>query len=93
MNASVQTNVNPPLHIRAHVRIDTQTKVLEFIMALCDGKITDHFDLENFEATQRVNARSLLGVVYATTEFPDNIYLVNTDNDGVFPVSIDAFRA
>ena len=52
MNASVQTNVNPPLHIRAHVRIDTQTKVLEFIMALCDGKITDHFDLENFEATQ-----------------------------------------
>jgi len=73
---SVQTNVPVAPHIRARVRIVTQSEAVEFINALCDGKITDRFDLENFESSQRVNARSILGVLYATAEFKDEIYLV-----------------
>lgn len=90
---SVQTNVPVAPHIRAHLRIVTQSEAVEFINALCDGKIIDRFDLENFESSQRVNARSILGVLYATAEFKDEIYLVNLDNDGSFPAAIDKFRA
>lgn len=80
-------------HVRAHLRIITQNEVIEFINSLCDGQVTDHFDLENFDGTQRVNARSLLGVLYATSEFADEVYLVNVDHDGEFPAAIDKFRA
>ena len=90
---SVQTNVPVVPHVRARLQIVTQNEAVEFINALCDGKTTDHFDLENFASTQRVNTRSILGVLYATAEFKDEIYLVNLDNDGVFPAAIDKFRA
>ena len=82
---SVQTNVPVVPHVRARLQIVTQNEAVEFINALCDGK--------TFASTQRVNARSILGVLYATAEFKDEIYLVNLDNDGVFPAAIDKFRA
>lgn len=78
-------------HIRAHVRLTTQSDVMEFIQALCDGT-SNFYDLENYDGSEKVNARSLLGVLYATSEFPNSIYLVNKTNDGVFPSSIDRFR-
>ena len=71
-------------HIRAKVKLITQNDAIDFIKALCDGK-SDFYDLENFDGCQKVNARSILGVLYATGEFPNEIYLVNTTTDGYFP--------
>ena len=68
-------------HIRAKVKLITQNDAIDFIKALCDGK-SDFYDLENFDGSQRVNARSILGVLYATGEFPNEIYLVNERKSG-----------
>lgn len=78
-------------HVRAHVRLTTQNDVMDFIRALCDGT-SNFYDVENYEGTKCVNARSLLGMLYATSEFPNSIYLVNTTVDGEFPATIDRFR-
>ena len=78
-------------HIRAHVRIITQSDVMDFIRALCDGT-SNHYDLENYDGSERVNARSLLGVMYASGEFPNSSYLANTAMDGEFPAAIERFR-
>ena len=64
-------------HIRAKVKLITQNDAIDFIKALCDGK-NDFYDLENFDGSQRVNAFSILVVLYATGKFPNQIYLVNT---------------
>ena len=77
-------------HIRAKVKLITQNDAIDFIKALCDGK-SDFYDLENFDGSQRVNARSILGMLYASSEF-DSLFLVNTTTDGRFPASINRFR-
>lgn len=79
-------------HVRAKVKLTTQNDAIDFIKALCDGK-SDFYDLENFDGSQKVNARSILGVLYATGEFPNEIYLVNRTTDGYFPSDIDRFRS
>lgn len=78
-------------HIRAHVRLITQNDVMEFIKILCDGT-SNFYDVENYDGSKCVNARSLLGMLYATCEFPNSLYLVNTTVDGEFPAAIDRFR-
>lgn len=78
-------------HIRAHVRLTTQNDVMDFIRALCDGT-SNFYDVENYDGSKCVNARSLLGMLYATAEFPNSLYLVNTTVDGEFPSAIDQFR-
>ena len=40
----------------------------------------------------RANARSLLGVMYAMTDFNDEMYLVNETEDGEFPFAVDKYR-
>ena len=78
-------------HIRAHVRLTTQNDVMDFIRALCDGT-SNFYDVENYDGSKCVNARSLLGMLYATAEFPNSLYLVNTTVDGEFRSAIDQFR-
>lgn len=78
-------------HVRAKIALLTQQEVVDFIKALCDGR-NDFYDVENFSGTKVVNARSILGMLYATGEFPDEMYLVNITNDGYFPSEIDNFR-
>ena len=78
-------------HIRAHVRLNTQNDVMDFIRALCDGT-SNFYDVENYDGSKCVNARSLLGMLYATAEFPNSLYLVNTTVDGEFRSAIDQFR-
>ena len=77
-------------HIRAKIKLNTMEDVQKFIYALCTGN--DFYDIENFDGTKCVNARSLLGMLYAVSEFPNELYLVNIKNDGIFPHSIDEFR-
>lgn len=78
-------------HVRAHIRLSTQADVLDFIKALCDGT-TNRYTVESTDGTQRANARSLLGMLYASSDYPNGMYLVNETVDGYFPSAIDAFR-
>jgi len=44
------------------------------------------------DGKHRVNARSYLGMIYASAEFGDHMFLVNETEDGVFPAFINSYR-
>lgn len=80
-------------HTRAHIRLLTPAEAGSFVSQINMDGTVDKYIIEDFNGVQRANARSLLGVIYALTDFNDEMYLVNTTNDGVFPSFIDAYRA
>ena len=78
------------MYTRAHIRLDTQKKVLEFMSIMT--KQTDTFMLEDLNGKERANASSMLGVLYASGDYGDEMYLVNETNDGFFPNELETFR-
>lgn len=83
--------LNVKVHARAHIRLSTQSEVMAFVMALT--KFEDHFSIENKNGNHRVNAKSVIGVMYTMMDFPEELFLVNDTNDGVFPGFVDGYRA
>ena len=79
-------------HIRAKIRLNTMKEIETFIDQLNRIGGTDKLMVEDFDGKQRVSARSVVGMLYAMTDFNDNMYFVNDTNDGVFPNFIDAYR-
>ena len=79
-------------HIRAHIRLITNQDAMEFVEALNSDGSVYKYCLENFDGTYRVEARSLLGVLYFVTEHSNDIYLVNETNPTLIPHKIDKFR-
>ena len=82
------TNIKP--HSRAHIRLSSQTEVIAFIQQLC--KQDDSFSIENTSGNHRVNAKSVIGVMYTMLDFPEELYLVNDTHDGVIPSFVDEYR-
>ena len=80
-------------HSRAHIRLNTTAEVSAFVAQINTDGTTDKYIIEDFNGTQRANARSLLGVIYAMSGFNDEMYLVNMTRDGVYPSFVDAYRA
>ncbi len=78
------------IHARAHIRLTRQAEVIEFIQIL--SKLEDSFSIENRSGVHRVNAKSVIGVMYTMFDFPEEMYLVNDTRDGVMPAAIDPFR-
>lgn len=78
------------MYSRAHIYLDTQKKILDFMSIMT--KQTDTFMLENLDGKERANASSMLGVLYASGDYGDEMYLVNETNDGFFPNELEAFR-
>ena len=82
--------MNP--HSRAHIHFETNEEATKFVMELNSDGTVNKYVLEDFDATSRVNARSLIGVLYAMAEHGNDIYLVNTTTDGYFPSFVDKYR-
>lgn len=78
------------LHVRAHIRLTSQAEVMEFIQGL--SRFEDAFSIESRSGMHRVNAKSVIGVMYTMFDFPDEMYLVNDTHDGVIPAFVDQFR-
>ena len=78
------------MYSRTHICLDTQQKILDFMSIM--AKQTDTFMLENHNGKQRANASSMLGVLYASGDYGDEMYLVNETNDGFFPNELETFR-
>ena len=79
-------------HIRAKIRLNTMKEIETFIDQLNRIGGTDKLMVEDFDGKQRVSARSMVGMLYAMTDFNDDMFFVNDTNDGVFPNFIDAYR-
>ena len=78
--------------IRAHIRLNTPKEAAEFVQFInSDGTVTK-YTIMDASGKYRVSARSLIGVIYAMTDFNDEMYLVNETDDGVFPHAIDQYR-
>lgn len=78
--------------IRAHIRLNTPQEASEFVQMInSDGSVTK-YTITDASGKYRVSARSLIGVIYALTDFNDEMYLINETEDGVFPHTIDKYR-
>ena len=77
-------------HVRAHIRLTSQAEVLEFIQGL--SRFEDSFSIESRTGMHRINAKSVIGVMYTMFDFPDELYLVNDTHDGVIPAFVDPYR-
>ena len=78
--------------IRAHIRLNTPQEASEFVQLInSDGTVTK-YTITDATGKYRANARSLIGVIYAMTDFNDEMYLINETEDGVFPHVIDQYR-
>lgn len=81
-------------HTRAKLALDTGKIVAEFVRDINSDGSVDKWMVENFDGTLRVNARSLLGMMYASAEWNGEIYLFNaSDETAVAPNFIDKYRA
>lgn len=78
------------IHARAHIRLTSQAEVMEFIQNL--SRLEDAFSIESRSGMHRVNAKSVIGVMYTMFDFPDEMYLVNDTRDGVIPAFVDQYR-
>lgn len=79
-------------HIRAHIRINSMNEAMDFVSKINTDGTADKLMIEDFEGRQRVNARSIIGVMYAVTDFNDNMFFVNDTNNGNFPSVVDIYR-
>ena len=77
-------------HIRAHIRLNNQAEVMTFIQGL--SKFNDNFSIESSTGLHRVNAKSVIGVMYTMFDFPEEMYLVNDTRDGFIPSFVDQYR-
>lgn len=75
---------------RAHIRLQTQDELMNLIKDLKSND--DNYLVEDFGGIQRVSARSVIGMLYAMTDFNDDMYLVNLTSDGNFPSFVDKYR-
>lgn len=78
--------------IRAHIRFNTTQEAAAFVQALNSDGTTNKYTLTDETGTYRANARSLIGTIYAMTDFSDHMYLINETEDGFFPGAVDQYR-
>lgn len=79
-------------YVRAHIRLNTTAEVTELISMLNSDGTATRYTIESFDRTQRVNARSMLGVIYAMTDFNDEMYFVNETDPSFIPTFLDKYR-
>ena len=77
-------------HVRAHIRLMSQAEVMTFVQGL--SKFNDNFSIESRGGMHRVNAKSVIGVMYTMFDFPEEMYLVNDTRDGFIPSFVDQYR-
>ena len=79
-------------YVRALLRIMNNEDAVRLVSILNSDGTADRYTLEDYEGRHRVNARSLLGVIYMGTEHTEDMFLINETEDGKFPSAIDQFR-
>ena len=78
--------------IRTKIRLETTKDVTEFVSMINSDATIDRYIVEDEQGKQRVNARSYLGMLYASADFNGQTYLVNETEDGKFPTFVYKFQ-
>lgn len=77
---------------RTRIRIETAKDVNDFVSKLNSDGTCDKYTVEDETGLHRVDARSYLGMIYASAEFAGKLYLVNETRDGVFPMFVYSYQ-
>lgn len=79
-------------HSRAHIRMETQLELVDFLRTLLQEQQNsgDTYLLEDFSGTQVISAASMLGLIYARSEWKET-FLVNKTS-GLIAAAFDKFR-
>ena len=78
--------------IRIHIRINSNDEAARLVTILNGDGSLNKYMIESYDGTERINARSLMGVIYMCGAHNNDTYLVNDTNNGDFPLEIDDFR-
>lgn len=78
--------------IRAHIRLNTTQEAADFVQRINSDGTINKYTITDDTGAYRANARSLMGIMYAMTDFNDHMYIINETEDGVFPGVIDQYR-
>lgn len=74
---------------RVHIQLKNGREALQLVQSLSD--LEDSFTIENQSGARRVNAKSVLGVIYTVFHFADGLYLVNNTHAGCIPDCVKPF--
>lgn len=74
---------------RVQIRLNSWMEALELIQQL--SSLEDSFSIESRSGTRRVNAKSVLGVLYTMHQYGDGLYLVNNTHAGMIPNCVEPF--
>lgn len=80
------------MYIRARILIESSAQAEDFVKNLNSDGTVNKYHIEDASGSYKVNARSMLGVMYASAEFSNEMYLVNDTEDGVFPSFVNSYR-
>lgn len=87
---TTHNRMNNHPYTRAQIRLNNQEDVLNLVQRI--SKLDDEYAIENKSGTHRINAKSVIGVMYAMLDFPDEMYLVNETHNGESPAFVDMYR-
>ena len=76
---------------RAELRLRSGEDVYALVELL--RRMDDAFSIESLTGNRKVNAKSLLGVLYMMLEYLDGMYLVNETHAGLIPAGVSCFLA
>ena len=79
-------------YIRAHIRLNSAREANDFVSKMNHDGTADRYIIEDYNGIERANARSLFGVIYALSDYAEQMFLVNETDDGNFPSFIDEYR-
>lgn len=79
--------------VRLKIYLNTNKDVVKFIEMMNNEGSLDKYIITDLNNTYCVGARSYLGVLYASFEFGDEMYLINLSEDGKFPSFINQFQS
>ena len=79
------------VHVRAHIRIKNADEAATFVSRLNKEFPIGSYYIENFDGSSSINARSILGVIYAMAEHNDEMFFVCRENEEV-PFFVDEYR-
>lgn len=77
--------------MRVRLKLENRADAFALVERLREQE--DTFAIESRSGVCKVDAKSLLGVIYTMLEFLDGIYLVNETHAGEIPASVCCFLA
>lgn len=77
--------------VRVRLKLENRADAFAFVERLREQE--DAFTIESRSGACKVDAKSLLGVIYTMLEFLDGIYLINETHAGVIPACVNSFLA